>query len=180
MAGLLAAPLAAEGQQAGKVPRVGDVTSTEDQRDRIAADLAKAEKEEQSYADAIGPGGDLPVLVAKLKGVSIRCETLRASLASHQAIADDVDDLDPEDLADALRLTHEGSPDLTADRKRLRTLGVQITVDQALRGSRDRWQPGPRSGVPTVRTFYVKSPILVGGPWISLWASTRTPRNFAH
>jgi site-specific DNA recombinase len=105
----------------------------EDQRDRIVADLAKAEKEEQSYADAIGLGGDLPVLVAKLKGVSFRCESLRASLASHQAIADNLDDLDPEDLADALRLTQEGSPDLTADRKVLRSLGVQITVDQALR-----------------------------------------------
>jgi hypothetical protein len=73
----------------------------------------------------------LPVLVAKLKTATARMESLRATLASQQAVADCYDELDPEDLAAELRLTQEWSPDVTADRKVLRALGA--TIDQALR-----------------------------------------------
>ena len=72
-------------------------------------------------------------LVAKLKTASARVEALRATLASAQTVADRWSELGPEDLADALKLSREGSPDLTADRKVLRALGVTITVDQALK-----------------------------------------------
>ena len=86
----------------------------EDQRDRIATDLAKVEEEVEAYAGAIGLGRDLPILVAKLKAATAQVESLRATLAGHQAAADRWDELDPEDLADALKLSREVSPDLTA------------------------------------------------------------------
>ena len=48
-------------------------------------------------------------------------------------MVDNLGNLDPEDIADALRLAQESFPDLTADRKVLRALGVIITVDQPLK-----------------------------------------------
>ena len=51
-----------------------------------------------------------------------------------------MDEINAEDIADELRLAQEGKgtrhdalPDVSADRKALRALGVQITVDQALK-----------------------------------------------
>ena len=85
MAGsLLAAPLAAEGQQARKVPR-------------IALFLPPG-------ANPRGTG---------LSGWHARTRLGRGRSRGPKAI----DELDPEDLADALRLTQDGSPDFTADRK---------------------------------------------------------------
>ena len=72
-------------------------------------------------------------LCSKLKAAPAQVESLRATLASQQAVAERCYELDPEDLAAELRLTQEWSQDFTADRKVLRALGVQITVDQALR-----------------------------------------------
>jgi hypothetical protein len=140
----------------------------DDQRDRIATNLAKFEKEADNLANAIGLGGDIPVLVAKLKTASARVEGLRASLASAQTVADRWGELDPEDLADALKLSRDGSPDLTADRSVLRSLGVTITVDQSLKeaviqGNLDQLVAG--------RLGYAQSPNLVGGRWISLWVN---------
>ena len=105
----------------------------EDQRDRIAADLGRAEREAQNWLEAIGQGGDMPVLVARLRAATARVEGLRASLASAQIVADRWIELDPEDLADELPLAQADSPDLTADRKVLRSLGVTITVDRELK-----------------------------------------------
>ena len=85
------------------------------------------------HANAIGLGGDLPVLVAKLKAATAQVEALRASLASAQTVADRWGELDPEDLAAELRLTQGWSQDFTADRKVLRALGVTITVDRPLK-----------------------------------------------
>jgi hypothetical protein len=76
----------------------------EDQRDRIAADLGRAEREAQNWLEALGQGGDMPVLVARLRAATARVEGLRASLASAQTVADRWIELDPEDLADELRL----------------------------------------------------------------------------
>ena len=59
----------------------------------------------------------LPVLVAKLKAATARVVSLRASLAAQDTLGDG----------------HDALPDVTADRKVLRALGVQITVDQALK-----------------------------------------------
>ena len=114
---------------------------TEDSgRERMAADLAKAEKEEQNWLEAIGQGGDMPVLVTKLKAASARVESIRASLAAQEALVDHLDEINPQDIADELRLAQEGKatgydalPDVSADRKVLRSLGVQITVDQTLK-----------------------------------------------
>jgi hypothetical protein len=114
---------------------------TEDSgRERVAADLAKAEREEQNWLDAIGQGGDMPTLVTRLKAASARALSLRATLESQQAVADNLHKIKPEDIVDELRLAQEGKatghdalPDVTADRKVLRALGVQITVDQALK-----------------------------------------------
>jgi hypothetical protein len=53
----------------------------------------------------------LPVLVTKLKTATARVEALRTTLASAQTVAERWSELDPEDLADALRLSREGSPD---------------------------------------------------------------------
>jgi hypothetical protein len=136
----------------------------EDQRDRIAADLAEVEKEVEGYADAIGLGGDLPLLVAKLKAATAQVESLRATLAvirrRHRW-----DELDPEDLADALKLSREVSPDLTADWKVLRALGVQITVDPTLK---EAVIQGNLDQVVAAKLGYAQSPIPVGGQWISL------------
>ena len=80
------------------------------------------------------------MLVTKLKAASARVVSLRASLAAQDTLADHLDEINAEDIADELRLAQEGKatghdalPDVTADRKVLRALGVQITVDQALK-----------------------------------------------
>jgi hypothetical protein len=108
------------------------------ERTRLAADLAKTEKEADNLASAIGLGGNLPVLVGKLKSATARVDGLKASLAAQETLADQAATLDPEDLADALRLSQEGREDLTADREILRSLGVSITVDQSIKEARVR------------------------------------------
>jgi site-specific DNA recombinase len=130
-----------------------DVTA----RETLAVDLAKAAKEVDNLADAIGQGGDLPVLVARLKAATARVGGLRAALAAQETLADQAASLDPEDLVEALRLSQEGVPDLTADRSVLRSLGVIVTVDRELKEAIIKGTVGkvvaarlggPSSGVP--------------------------------
>jgi hypothetical protein len=110
----------------------------------------------------------LPVLVTKLKTATARVEALRTTLASAQTVAERWSELDPEDLADALRLSREGFPDLTADRSVLRSLGVQITVDSTLK---EAVIQGNLDQVVAAKLGYAQSPKLVGGRWISLWVN---------
>jgi len=110
------------------------LTDPDIERTRLEADLAKAEKEADNLANAIGLGGDMPVLVAKLKAATGRVEALRASLARQQAVADHWQEIDPEEIAAELRLAQEGEQeDLTAERQVLRSLGLTITVDRELK-----------------------------------------------
>jgi hypothetical protein len=62
-------------------------------------------------------------------------------------------------------LSREVSADLTADRKVLRALGVQITVDSTLK---EAVIQGNLDQVVTSKLGYAQSPIPVGGQWISL------------
>jgi hypothetical protein len=109
------------------------LTDPDIERARLGVELAKAEKEEGNLAEAIAQGGDMPVLVARLKAASTRVEGLRASLVSQEAVAEQAASLDPEEFAEALRLSQEGREDLSADRRVLRSLGVTITINRELR-----------------------------------------------
>jgi site-specific DNA recombinase len=77
------------------------LTDPDIERARLGVELAKAEKEEGNLAEAIAQGGDMPVLVARLKAASTRVEGLRASLVSQEAVAEQAASLDPEEFAEA-------------------------------------------------------------------------------
>jgi hypothetical protein len=103
----------------------------------------------------------VPAFVAKWKVAQARVDALRASLASARAVVDRQAELDPEDLVEALRLSQDGTTDLSADRKVLRSMGVQITVDSALkqaviRGSLGQVVAG-RLGMPNPQNLWEAS-----------------------
>jgi hypothetical protein len=147
----------------------------EDARKSRTVELTQAEKLVQNRLQAMDLGGDMPVLVARWKEASERVEALRATLSTQQAISDRYEELDPEVLADELRLTDAAH--IQGNRQVLHALGVQITVDSKLK---EAVIMGTLDKVVSSRLGYASCTVPVGGPWISLWASTRTPRNFAH
>jgi len=145
----------------------------EDQREKMAVDLARAEKLMENRAQAMDLGRDMPMLVARWKEAQANVEALRATLSTQQAISDRWEEVDPEVLAGELRLTQAAlaQPDLTADRKALRSLGVTITVDSTLK---EAIIMGTLDTVVSSKLGYASCTVPVGGRWISLWASEAT------
>ncbi len=81
---------------------------------------------------------------------------------------DRLDEIDEEALADELRLAAEPQPDVTADRRVLKALGVIVTVDTT---KEEATISGTLAGVLPTKLGYALCTKSVGGPWISLWAA---------
>jgi putative ABC transport system substrate-binding protein len=198
---VLAAPLAAEGQRAAKVPRIGflglNLAPNPDLHEAFRqglCDLGYVEDRNVviEYRDAEGKLERLPALAAEL--VALKSDVLvtgggtPTALAAKQATKNlpIVFTSAPDPVTDGLvtSLAHPGgnvtgsanlAPELV--RRVLKALGVTVTVDTT---NKEATNMGGLAGVLPTKFGYASCTVPVGGRWISLWASAGTPRNFAH